>query len=211
MRKWIWQGRPWQAFKSFAILFSFTMNLILLIALLLGAPYILPAVGTIARPLVGGLSQSFHQMGDARIERTITVQDTVPVRFDLPLSTTTVVTLDQPVPITVPASFVFPAGGGTINGTVALQLPAGTQLPIDLALSVPVSNTIPVDLSVAVDIPLEETDLGQPFGTLQQLFSPLDAMLKQLPATNDELINRVTQRDDDTGGPSQQAAEEALR
>ncbi len=195
MRQWIWQGRPWQAFKSFAILFSFTMNLVLLVGLLLAAPHILPIVGNVAVPLVGGLSESFEQMGAARIERTIVVADTVPVQFDVPLNTTSVVTLADHVPITVPASFVFPAGGGTINGTVALELPAGTNLPINLALTVPVSDTIPVNLNVAVDIPLSETDLGEPFGTLQQLFSPLDTMLRQLPADNDELINRVTQRE----------------
>lgn len=210
MRNWIWQARPWQAFKSFAILFSFTMNLVLLIGLLLAAPYILPALDTIATPLVGGLSESFQQMGDARIERTITVEDTVPVQFDLPLETTTIVTLAQPVPLSVPASFSFPGGGGAINGTVALQLPAGTQLPIDLALNVPVSNTIPVNLNVAVDIPLNETDLGQPFGTLQRLFTPLDTMLRQLPADNDELINRVTQREDEPQrGPAETAQETA--
>lgn len=210
MRNWIWQGRPWQAFKSFAILFSFTLNLVLLIGLLLAAPYILPAVDAIATPLVAGLSESFQQMGTARIERTITVADTVPVQFDVPLDTTTVVTLDQPVPITVPASFIFPAGGGTINGTVALELPAGTQLPIDLVLTVPVSNTIPVNLNVAVDIPLDETDLGQPFGALQQIFSPLNTMLQQLPANNDELINRVSQRaSGSTGDPAETAQDTA--
>ncbi|NLF67209.1 MAG: hypothetical protein GX579_21685 [Chloroflexi bacterium] len=210
MRKWIWQGRPWQAFKSFAILFSFTMNLVLLIALLLAVPHILPVVGQVAVPLVGGLSESFEQMGAARIERTIVVADSVPVQFDVPLNTTSVVTLAEPVPITVPASFVLPAGGGTINGTVALELPAGTNLPINLDLTVPVSNTIPVNLDVAVDIPLSETDLGRPFTTLQQLFSPLDVMLRQLPADNDELINRLTHRNapptDDTAETAQDAA-----
>lgn len=211
MRNWIWQGRPWQAFKGFAILFSFTMNLVLLIGLLLAAPYILPAVDAIATPLVGGLSESFQQMGAARIERTITVEDSVPVQFDVPLDTTTVVTLDRPVPITVPASFIFPAGGGTINGTVALELPAGTQLPIDLILTVPVSNTIPVNLNVAVDIPLDETDLGQPFGTLQQIFLPLNTMLQQLPANNDELINRVSQRASGATGDPAETAQDTAR
>lgn len=211
MRKWLWQGRPWQAFKSFALFFSFTMNIVLLVGLLLAAPHILPVVGAVAVPLVGGLSESFEQMGTARIERTIVVSDSVPVQFDVPLNTTSVVTLAEPVPITVPASFIFPAGGGTINGTVALELPVGTNLPINLALTVPVSNTIPVNLNVAVDIPLSETDLGEPFGTLQQLFLPLDTMLRQLPADNDELLNRVTQREVEPASNTAETDQDAAR
>ena len=171
MRKWIWQGRPWQAFKSFAILFSFTMNLVLLIALLLAVPHILPVVGQVAVPLVGGLSESFEQMGAARIERTIVVADSVPVQFDVPLNTTSVVTLAEPVPITVPASFVLPAGGGTINGTVALELPAGTNLPINLDLTVPVRIPF-INLDVAADIP--ERNRSRPaVHHIVQLFSLL--------------------------------------
>ena len=32
---WVWEGKPWEAFKSFAIIFSFVLNFILLIVLLL--------------------------------------------------------------------------------------------------------------------------------------------------------------------------------
>ena len=33
-RKWVWTGKPWQAFKTFAIIFSFIMNFVLLLVLL---------------------------------------------------------------------------------------------------------------------------------------------------------------------------------
>ncbi|MDX1614022.1 MAG: hypothetical protein R3300_06900, partial [Candidatus Promineifilaceae bacterium] len=59
MKGWIWSGKPWQAFKNFAILFSFAMNLVLLLAILLLGPLLLPTLNQVALPLVGGLNHSF--------------------------------------------------------------------------------------------------------------------------------------------------------
>jgi hypothetical protein len=86
---------------------------------------------------------------------------------------------------------VLPGGGGVINGTVSLNLPSGLELPVALDLVVPVNQTIPVQLDVAVDIPLNETELGQPFGDLQAIFTPLDALLTNLPGSNEELFDRL--------------------
>jgi hypothetical protein len=192
MSKWTWQSRPWQAFKTFAILFSFTMNLVLLLVLLVAAPLILPIVNDIAKPLVGGLNQSFVEMGEATIVRTIQVEDEIPISFMLPLSTNTVVRLTEPVALSaVPARFVLPGGGGAINGTVSLELPAGLDLPVALSLEVPVEQMVPVNLAVDVNIPMAETELGRPFNTLQALFGPLDRLLSRLPAGNQELFGRV--------------------
>jgi hypothetical protein len=191
MRDYLWQSRPWRAFKNFAIIFSFVMNLILLLLLLLAAPVLVPAIDAIGKPLVGGLSESFVEMGDARIVRTIAVDDAIPVQFDLPLQQTTTVVLTDPVPLTVPATMVLPGGGGVINGTVSLELPPGVGLPVALDMTVPVSNTIPVSLDVAVDIPLNETELGPPFQTLEGLFLPLNDFVQRLPTSNEDLFNRV--------------------
>jgi hypothetical protein len=192
--RYFWQARPWQAFKSFAIIFSFVVNLVMIVVLLLASPLILPVLDSVARPLVSGLTSSFEEMGNARIVRTISIEENIPIQFSVPLETTTTVVLDAPVPLSVPATFNLPGGGGTINGTVSLQLPAGMQLPVAMSLMVPVSDTIPISLEVAVDIPLEETELAQPFGDLQQLFTPLDTMLEQLPANNEELRDRISDR-----------------
>ncbi|MDT8306498.1 MAG: hypothetical protein RRC07_11220 [Anaerolineae bacterium] len=197
--RYLWQARPWQAFKSFAIIFSFVVNLILIVVLFLTLPLILPAVDNVAGPIVSGLSDSFDEMGNARIVQTIEIDEQIPIELSIPLAATTSVVLSEPVPLAVPATFNLPGGGGTINGTVSLQLPAGMELPVNLAMTVPVSDTIPVQMHVAVDIPLQETDLGPPFNTLQQLFNPLDTMLERLPANNRELMDRITQREP-TGG-----------
>lgn len=191
-RKLVWNGRPWQAFKTFAILFSFTMNIILLIVLLVVTPLIIPIIDSIAKPLVGGLNASFVDMSDATISRTIEVSDEIPISFTLPLQTTTDVRVLRSVPLqNIPARFVLPGGGGVINGNVSLELPAGLTLPVELNLEVPVDQTIPVHLSVGVQIPLQETELGGPFNRLRALFEPLDRLLQGLPSSNEELFTRI--------------------
>lgn len=199
---YIWQARPWQAFKNVAIIFSFIVNLVLVLVILLALPLLIPGLNGVARPLVGGLSNSFVQMGEASIERTIAVDDQIPVVFTLPMQQETEVVLIEPVPMSVPATFVLPAGGGTINGTVTLQLPPGTTLPVALDMQVPVSTTIPVQLDVGVDIPLQETELATPFNTLRGLFEPLDSLLGGLPQSNDDLYERLSNRDDANAQPS---------
>ena len=191
MNKWLWQGKPWQAFRSFAILFSFVVNFLLIVILFLVAPQLLPTVDQVAAPLVDGLSVSFEQMGDATIEKSIAVSDTLPISFTLPVSDTTIVRLTEPVPLAVDATFILPDGGGSINGTVSLELPAGLELPIALSLLVPVNQVIPVLLDVPVFIPLKDTDLGVPFGTLRALFTPLNGFVGDLPGSNQDLFDRV--------------------
>lgn len=192
-KKWVWSGKPWQAFKTFAIIFSFVMNFVLLIVLLIAAPLILPIVDSVAEPIVGGLSDSFVDMSSATISQTIQLDTTMPINFTLPLEEETVVVLVEDVPLTIPAQFTLPGGGGQINGNVNLELPAGLPLPVALDLDVEVDQTIPVKMAVPVQIPLQDTDLGEPFNTLRGLFEPLDDLIKSLPSSNDELISRVTQ------------------
>lgn len=191
MKEWMWSGKPWQAFKNVAIILSFSLNMVFLIFLILAGFYIIPVVNSIAEPIVGGLHQSFVDMGQARIVRTIVVEDTIPVVFDLPLQTTTNARLTEPVPMNIPTTFVLPGGGGFINGNVSFELPAGTDLPVQFDITVPVSQTVPVNLAVTVDIPLDETELGEPFNNLQAIFDPLNDFLANMPSTNGELYDRL--------------------
>jgi hypothetical protein len=189
---WLYGGKPWDAFKTIALIFSFIVNIVFFIVLLSIAPLILPIVNDIVNPLVSGLNQSFIDMGDATITRTIKVDDEIPISFTLPLNTETIVVLTEPVKLdNLPAQYVLPAGGGFINGSVTLTLPPGLELPVQLALDVPVDQTIPVQLDVAVDIPLDETELGKPFTDLQEIFGPLDETLGGLPTSNEDLFNRL--------------------
>ncbi|MEJ2748828.1 MAG: hypothetical protein P8183_13135 [Anaerolineae bacterium] len=194
--------KPWQAFKTFAILFSFVMNLVLLIVLLLVAPLIIPIISEIANPIVGGLNNSFVDMSTATISQTIDVNDEMGIKFDLPLAETTDVVVVDSVPLDgIPAQFVLPNGGGSINGQVYLSLPKDLKLPVYLEMTVPVSQTIPVALAVDVNIPLSETELGGPFNQLRSLFAPLADLLNGLPSSNQELFDRVLGRAPKTAEP----------
>jgi hypothetical protein len=191
MKEWLWSGKPWQAFKNFAIMFSFVLNMIFLVMLILGAFYIIPVMNDVAEPVVSGLNDSFEEMENAHIKQRIAISDEIPVVFDLPVQTATVATILQPVPMNIPTQFVLPGGGGFINGNVSFALPAGTQLPVQLDVVVPVSQSVPIVMEVPVDIPLSETELSQPFGDLRQLFAPLDSLLSNLPSSNAEAYERL--------------------
>lgn len=193
MKSWFWSGKPWQAFKNFALIFSFLLNVLFFIALVLVLVNVIPVVNGIAEPIVSGLNQSFVEIGAAHIVRTVEVEDTIPVEFDLTVDTETVALLTEPVPMTIPTTFVLPGGGGFINGSVTIELPAGTGLPVKFNTTVPVRESVPVKLAVSVDIPLEETELAEPFADLQALFAPLDEFLTKLPSTNDEAAGRFWQ------------------
>lgn len=192
--RWLYNGKPWEAFKTFALIFSFIVNIVFFLVLLTIAPLILPIVNDIVNPLVSGLNQSFVDMGEAEINRVIMVDDEIPISFTLPLETETSVKLTQGVPLSgIPAQYVLPGGGGYINGFVSLTLPAELELPVYLSLEVPVDQTIPVQLAVDVQIPLDETELGKPFNDLQAIFGPLDKTLGSLPVSNEDLFNRLLQ------------------
>lgn len=186
-------------FWRFAVLFSFGMNLILLLVVagLLGLVF--QITGQVAEPLVGGLHDSFIQMQQATIKadipvnETIQVNDTIPVVFDLPLTQNTIVTLTAPLSING-ATVNIKSGGLTLNANADIVLPAGTGLPVQLSLVVPVSQTIPVSLKVPVkimvpaNIPLAQTELNAPFTKLAGLVAPYDALLKTLPTSWSEAL-----------------------
>jgi len=172
----------WAAFKNLAIVFSFIVNLVLVIVLLILVGWILfPAKTEIVEPLLNDLQEAVDALEEARIVRTIDIDQQVPVSFTLPLNQATVVVLSQDVALKRPATFYLPSGGGAINGTVALNLPKGLELPIHLNLDVPVDNSIPVQFPVEVSIPLKETELNKAIIKLNQTLGPIREYLDELP------------------------------
>jgi hypothetical protein len=116
-------------------------------------------------------------MDQASIKTTITVSDQIPINFNLPISQDTVVTLTQPTNIN--ARVTLNTGGLSISNAPAdIVLPAGTILPVHLELIVPVQQSIPITLNVPVNIPLNQTELHEPFTGLQQVIAPLFWLLK---------------------------------
>lgn len=188
------QGKPrkyhfWEAFKNFALIFSFIVNLVLIFVLLLAIKPIFMAKSQVAQPLLGDLDTAFKHLGETHIKSTVSVNHQLPVVFDLPLKQNTVVVLTEPVPLNAAATFALPGGGGSINGTVSLYLPVGMQLPVNLDLMVPVSTTVPVNMQIPVEIPLDQAGMGPAIEELRGVFRPIGATLESLPNSPQELLS----------------------
>lgn len=180
----------WNAYKNFAIIFSFAVNFVLIIVLLLILPLILPAKNQIVEPLLDGLHSNFIAMDDATIRATIPVSANVPIAFVLPIQNSpAVVVLSEPVPLNVPASFTFPGSGGQINGRVALTLQTGTVLPVTINMTVPVETEIPIVLDVPAIIPMSQTELHDPFNNLRLLLEPYVLLIDNTPDTWSEALS----------------------
>jgi hypothetical protein len=200
----------WRAFKDIAIIFSFVVNFILVVALLVvSVPALRGALilkSGMVEPMLNDLDAAFVRLGESTIDTTIDIQQTTPISFTLPLSEplpidftleiaqNTDVVLQESVPLSgVPAYFNLPGGGGSINGSVSLALPAGMRLPVRLNMQVPVSQTIPVRMQVPVDqqvdiamdvpvaIELGEAGLDPAVQDLRAVFRPLREQIEQLP------------------------------
>jgi hypothetical protein len=180
--------RFWNAFKNIAIVFSFVVNFVLLMVLLLSPGPIFMAKTQIAEPLLGELDQAFQDLGATDIVSTVHIAESPLIKFDLPIQQNIVVTLTEPVPLNVPASFVLPGGGGNINGTVFLKLPPGMRLPIDLRMTVPVSENVPITMTVPVTINLNEGGLEPAVLRLRNVVTPINSTLQSLPNSPQEVI-----------------------
>lgn len=170
----------WLAFEKFAIFFSFIVTftlvmffLVLLFAIVQNRSMFQELKDGLVCDTITGMNGLVADFEDAVITRTISITENIPVRFDQPLDKNLDVQLTRDVEVNRPTSFVLPAGGGRINGTVYLVLPRGQTLPIHLSTNVQVSQTLPVEMDVAVSIPLKETELGDVIGQLKELLKPL--------------------------------------
>jgi hypothetical protein len=172
-----WQFLP--AFWTIASILSLTINVILIIILLLAWQMLgqiqgLQTYGTSrATGLLEGLYTNFVKMDQANITTDILVKDEIPVEFTLDVSGPTTVTTTQPVTIRG-ATVDVSTGGLTIrDANATIILPAGVVLPINISnLVVPVDKDVPVELNVPVDIPLDQTELHEPFVGLQKVVEP---------------------------------------
>lgn len=170
----------WLAFEKFAIFFSFVVTFTVVMALLvLGwvlfqqRESFLGLKDGVVCDTITGLNTLLDDFENAVITRTISINQTIPVEFDLPLDQNITVRMTQGVDLERPTTMVLPGGGGRINGTVYLELPRGLRLPIQLNTMVPVRQQLPVTMEVPVAIPLRETDLGGVIQQLRDLLKPL--------------------------------------
>ncbi len=181
------QPSKWEKFKNFAIIFSFIVNVILVLVLLIAPFPALVLTHKLGEPLLNDLDTAFADLGKTVIKTQVQINDTLPVRFTLPLRQNTDVILTEEVPLSVNATFYLPGGGGAINGTVQLNLPKGLVLPVSLDLQVPVSTTVPVVMTVPVEIPLDEAGMGPAIEELRDVFRPLSNAIESLPLAPKEV------------------------
>jgi hypothetical protein len=168
------------AFWTIASLMSITVNIILIVILLIMFQ-MLRAIQTTtidqASGLLGGLYTNFVKMDQATISTTIPVDATIPLNIVVPVQTTTRVTLAESV--TIPNAHVrISTGGLNIDAAAVVTLPANTELPIILDFPLTVQNEVPVHLDVAVNIPLNQTELHEPFVGLQKVVEPWYCMIE---------------------------------
>ncbi|CAG0928811.1 hypothetical protein TFLX_01075 [Thermoflexales bacterium] len=169
----------WDAAKTLSLVVSMFVNVILIVAVVILANQVGAIKLTLANVL-GQLDSAFEGLGLAVISDTIKISQQVPVQFDLPLNQDTVVTTLGPVPINTQATFSL-GQFGSINGTVSLQLPTGTSLPVHLELNVPVSSSIPVVFDQPIAIPLADKGLGPVVAKLRAALSPIIGLVQKMP------------------------------
>jgi hypothetical protein len=176
-----------ETFWTIASIISLAVNIGVVIALLvvmqmLGGP---KATFSLAQDeasgLLGGLYNNFVKMDQASIKTTIHVEKEIPVQFSLNVSGPTDVTLSRDVSISGALVTVNTGGLNINNARANIVLPAGTVLPINIQnLVVPVDQKVLAVLDVPVDIPLNQTELHEPFVGLQKVVEPFYCMLEPL-------------------------------
>ena len=161
----------------------------ILLAILIGVGInIFGMISAINQGLVGELYTSFNDMDQAHILTTIPINAEVPAQFDLQLDTYTNVVLSEDVFIKG-SNVSLSTGGLTIsNAPTDITLPANTELPVHLILTVPVDEMIPVIMNVDVDIPINQTQLHEPFTKLQETIAPYYYFLYAMPDTMSDAI-----------------------
>lgn len=183
----------------FMVIFSFIVNFVLVVVLLVLGLFIFEIKNNVADPLIGGLHGTAVGLQEATIDWTIPVRDSLPIALSVPINAgtitstvdtingqavapipgETVVRLTRPVPLQ--ASALINLNGSVVRTPVDLTLPAGLNLPVALDLELALATDIPVSLDVRAIIPLSQTQLNDPVETLALLFEPLAIGLHNLP------------------------------
>lgn len=162
------------AFWTIASVISLTVNIILIIILLITFQMlsaILTTTDDKISGLLGGLYTNFVKMDQATIATNIPVDATVPLNIVVPVQATTRITLAESV--VIPNAHVrINTGGLSIDADAVVTLPADTALTVNLDFPLNVQDSIPVHLDVPVNIPLDQTELHEPFVGLQQVVEP---------------------------------------
>jgi hypothetical protein len=181
-----------ERFQNFAIIFSFVVNAILVVVVLVLLSQIMTIKKQMLEPLIYGLDSSFASLGEATIDTSIPISQQLrvafdlPVKFELPLEQNTTVTTLTPTPINTTVNLSL-GSFGRINAPVSLNLPAGTPLRVKLAMKIPVDTVVRVDQQVPVrfsqgaQIKLGPAGLDPVVAQLRGVVHPYVVMMQSLP------------------------------
>jgi hypothetical protein len=159
--------------------------LIVVVQLLGGTKATLAFAQGQANGLLGGLYNNFVKMDAASIKTTIHVEKEIPVQFSLNVSGPTDVVLSRDVAISGALVTVNTGGLNINNARANIVLPAGTVLPVNIQnLVVPVDQKVLAVLDVPVNIPLNQTELHDPFVGLQKVVEPYYCLLQPKTVVN---------------------------
>jgi hypothetical protein len=181
--------RPYQflpAFWTIASVISLTVNVILLIVLLMMVQMRSALQQTAteqASGLLGGLYTNFVKMDQATIATNIPVDANIPLDIVVPVQATTQIRLAEAAVIEN-AHVQINTPSLTLNARAVVTLPAETPLTVRLDFPLPVQDTIPVHLDVPVKIPLNETELHEPFVGLQEVVEPWYCLIEPEATVN---------------------------
>lgn len=151
--------------------------LILVVQLLGGTRAALDFAQSQANGLLGGLHENFVKMDAASIKTQIPVSANIPLNITVPVKATTQITLAEAAVIRN-AHVIINTGTLNINASATVTLPADTPLTVNLDFPLQVTDTIPVSLLVDVNIPLNQTELHEPFAGLQKVVEPYYCLLQ---------------------------------
>jgi len=157
-------------FYRIAIFFSLAVNLLLVIALV-ALLFILP-------PILTQVMGELNNLENAVIETTVEVNQPMPVR-NVAIEVTEPLTVRTIAESKIEQAYVtmYINEWSTVAGTTYINMPAGTELPIDFNNNIVMSSTIPVRLSIPVAIPLKETPLASSFANLKAMLAPVADLL----------------------------------
>ncbi len=163
----------WTVGSAVSLIFNAILILALLITLRAAGGLNATGLGT---GLLGGLYSNFEKMDAATIKASIPVTDNIPLNLNIPVQTTTGITLAQDVLIQN-AHVKIATSAFNIDSNADVTLPAGTALNVVLNFTVPIQQSVPVSLKVPVNIPLKDTELHPAIAGLESTIQPLYCMV----------------------------------
>jgi type II secretory pathway pseudopilin PulG len=128
-------------------------------------------------------ARAVANLRQSSIDYTVKIDQSLPVSFTVPFSSTFVV----PISVTLPISTQVSIPLETPFGVLPLTVPIRTTIPVNLKptvpidLAIPISTTVPVDVDVPIHLALSDTALGESLLGVQVYLEDLATQLQTVP------------------------------